>query len=157
MEEQISYRGRTISRDDLRFIRDLIARHPQASRWRLSKLLCEAWDWRHANGTLRDVYCRGLMLWLHRDGHIRLPTRKQQPRKHPGRRRQPATDMVVDRTPIEGSPNTLPPIKFRQIRHSAEEPLFNGLVESYHYLGYSQPVGEHLKYLVYAGIRSAPV
>jgi hypothetical protein len=26
--------------------------------------------------------------------------------------------------------------------------LFNSLVEQYHYLGYEQPIGEHLKYLV---------
>ena len=28
------------------------------------------------------------------------------------------------------------------------EALFNGLVEHFHYLGYTQPVGEHLKHLV---------
>jgi hypothetical protein len=28
--------------------------------------------------------------------------------------------------------------------------LFNSLMEQYHYLGYEQPVGEHLKYLVWA-------
>ncbi len=31
-----------------------------------------------------------------------------------------------------------------------EELLFNSLVEQYHYLGYEQPIGEHLKYLVKA-------
>ena len=150
MEERITYRGRTISCDEVGFICDLIARNPQASRWRLSKLLCEAWDWRHANGTLRDVYCRGFMLWLHRSGYIQLPPRKQPPRKHPGRRRAPPTDMVVDRTPIKGSLSALPPIRFRQVRYSEEESIFNGLIEAHHYLGYTQPVGEHLKYLLYA-------
>ncbi|MEK6304679.1 MAG: Druantia anti-phage system protein DruA, partial [Acidobacteriota bacterium] len=28
--------------------------------------------------------------------------------------------------------------------------LFNSLLEQYHYLAYEQPVGEHLKYLVWA-------
>jgi hypothetical protein len=28
--------------------------------------------------------------------------------------------------------------------------LFNSLLEQHHYLGYTQPVGEHLKYLVFA-------
>jgi len=153
MKEPISYHGRTIGRDDVRFIRDLIARNPQASRWRLSKLLCEAWDWRHANGTLRDVYCRGFMLWLHRGGQIELPLRKQAPRKHPGRRRKPATDILLDRSPIHESLSVLPSVTFRQVRRSAEDPIFNGLIEAHHYLGYTQQVGEHLKYLVYAGDR----
>jgi hypothetical protein len=34
------------------------------------------------------------------------------------------------------------------VRHQGEEPLFNSLLHQYHYLGYQQPVGEHLKYLV---------
>ncbi len=36
------------------------------------------------------------------------------------------------------------------MRRTPEEPLFNSLMERYHYLGYEQPVGEHLKYLVKA-------
>ena len=153
MEEQLRYRGRPISGDEIRFIRDLIARHPQASRWRLSKLLCEAWDWRHVNGSLRDVYARGFMLFLYRGGHIELPARKKAPREHPGRRRRPATDMLLDRRPIRGTLRELGALTFRQVRRDGEEPLFDGLVESDHYLGYSQPVGEHLKYLIYSGDR----
>jgi len=153
MNEPIRYRGRAISAEELDFIRDLIAQHPQASRWRLSKLLCEAWDWRHANGSLRDVYARGFMLALHRGEHITLPERKQPPRKHPGQRRQPATDILVDRRPIRAALSELEALRFRQVRRRGEEPIFDGLIESYHYLGYTQPVGEHLKYLVYAGDR----
>src|ERR1039457_6299687 len=33
---------------------------------------------------------------------------------------------------------------------TADEPLFHSLMEEHHYLGYEQPVGEHLKYLVRA-------
>ena len=36
------------------------------------------------------------------------------------------------------------------MRRTPEEALFNSLIEQYHYLGYEQPVGEHLKYLVKA-------
>jgi hypothetical protein len=42
------------------------------------------------------------------------------------------------------------PLEFQQVRRTAEERLFNSLLERYHYLGYKQPVGEHLKYVVYA-------
>jgi PRTRC genetic system protein A len=37
-----------------------------------------------------------------------------------------------------------------QVRRTPEEALFNSLLQQHHYLGYTQPVGEHLKYLVYA-------
>ncbi len=42
------------------------------------------------------------------------------------------------------------PVEFTQVRRSGDEPLFNGLMEEHHYLGYEQPVGEHLKYVVWA-------
>lgn len=147
--EALSYRGRTISSEEILFIRDLIESHPQASRWRLSRLLCEAWDWRHANGVLCDVLCRGLMLYLHRGGHIRLPDRKMAPRKHPGKRRKPATDILLDESPIGESLALLRPLEIRQVRRTSWEPLFDGLIERDHYLGYSHVVGEHLKYMVF--------
>ena len=40
---------------------------------RLSAQLCEAWQWRQANGALCDMVCRGLLLMLHRAGEIELP------------------------------------------------------------------------------------
>jgi hypothetical protein len=36
------------------------------------------------------------------------------------------------------------------VRRTPEERLFDGLVKRYHYLAYTQPVGEHLKYLALA-------
>jgi len=39
------------------------------------------------------------------------------------------------------------------VRRTPEESLFNYLVGQYHPLGYIRPVGEHLKYLVYAAGR----
>jgi hypothetical protein len=44
----------------------------------------------------------------------------------------------------------LGPIEILPVRRTAEEPLFNSLMEHYHYLAYEQPVGEHLKYLAWA-------
>jgi hypothetical protein len=56
----------------------------------------------------------------------------------------------VDTTPVRDSLRELGPLKLRDVRYSADEQLVNGLVHQYHYLGYVQPVGERLKYLVTA-------
>ncbi len=150
MEEVLVYRGRRITHAQIRFIADLIAAHPHASRWRLSKLLCEAWDWRQANGALRDMVCRGMMLALHRAGHIQLPAKKQSPANPLSRRSKPATDILLDQSPIPGPLRALMPLEIRQVRRTSLESLFNSLIERDHYLGYTQPVGEHLKYMVFA-------
>jgi hypothetical protein len=152
MDVVLRYRGRAVSLADVQFIRELIAAHPGESRRRLSARLCEAWNWRQANGALRDMVCRSLMLALHRAGHIELPSIRWRIPNPLAVRRRPQS-VEVDGTPLHASLRELGPLTFRQVRRTAEEACFNGLLERYHYLGYTQPVGEQLKFMVYAGSR----
>jgi len=152
MDFVFEYRHRKVTASDVDFIRELITDHPTDSRRSLSKLLCEAWDWRQPNGSLRDMVCRSLMLGLHRAGHIELPPVRQTPHNPLAKRSKPAS-VEVDRTPVRSTLRELGPLTIRQVRRTDEEPLLNGLIEMHHYLGYTQPVGEHLKYLVHAGER----
>ena len=154
MEAILTYRGRRVTHEDVASIRTLIAAHPKASRRALSKQLCEAWGWVQPNGHPKDMVCRSLMLALHRAGHIELPAPRHRPPNPLAQRgeRRPAR-AEVDDTPIRGSLADVGPLAFRQVRRTLEEPLFDSLIETHHYLGYSQPVGEHLKFLVTAGER----
>jgi uncharacterized protein DUF4338 len=145
------YRGREIWPEDIALIERLMAENPRWSRRRLSAGLCRAWHWVQPNGALRDMVCRSLLLQLHRAGLIALPAKRFSPRNN-----------VVARTPARG---TLPPweaggqrtlrelgpLEIRQVRRTAQESLFAELMQAHHYLRYTQPVGEHLKYLVFAG------
>lgn len=148
----LRYRGRVVTETDVHYIRELISANPEASRRALSKKLCEAWEWRQANGALRDMVCRGLMLELHRGGWIELPAVRHVNPNPFLQRRKPAL-LCIDETPLEAKLSELQPLEFRQVRRTAEEKLFNSLLQQYHYLGYTQPVGEHLKYMVYGGGR----
>jgi len=152
MDVVLKYRGRDVTPDDVSFIRGLIAEHPEASRRALSKKLCEAWDWYQPNGEPRDMVCRGLMLALHRADHITLPPPRWVNRNPFVERARPKP-VDVDCTPVRVGLGELGPLTFRQVRRTDAEPLFNGLIEEHHYLGYTRPVGEHLKYIVYAGDR----
>jgi len=146
---ELSYRGRIITNKDIVYIKDLIAGHPHESRRTLSTQLCEAWQWRQTNGALRDMVCRGMLLMLHRSGLIELPPVKFVPHNPLARRVRPVP-VPVDTTPMEVRLRQIQPLEFVQVRRSGDEPLFNSLMEEHHYLGYEQPVGEHLKYLVWA-------
>lgn len=148
----LRYRGRAVTVADVAFIREVVARSPGASRRRLSQHLCTAWGWVQPNGVPRDMVCRGLMLALARAGHLALPPVRRRPRNPLARRARPRP-VAVDRTPLHTSLGGLGALAFRQVRRTAEEPVFNSLVESHHYLGYTQPVGEQLKFLVSAGAR----
>lgn len=154
MELLLRYRGREVTDADAAFIRELIASHPGESRRGLSKRLCESWRWVQANRAPRDMVCRGLMLALDRAGHIQLPAQRRRPPNPLARRTKPRP-VEVDQTPLRVTLSELGPIELRQVRRTGDEPLFNGLLEAHHYLGYVQPVGEHLKILVRA--RGRPV
>ena len=145
----LKYRGREVTDAEVVFIRDLIAAHPTLSRRRLSQELCRAWNWVQPNGQLRDMVCRGLMLALHRAGQIALPDRRQASRNPLVERSKP-TAVEIDCRPIQTSLPSLGPLRLEQVRRTPAESLFNSLIEQHHYLGYTQPVGEHLKYLVFA-------
>jgi hypothetical protein len=149
MAEEWKYRGRVVTDEDVAFIRQLIAENPGASRRRLSAKLCEAWQWKQTNGTLCDMICRGLLLTLDRAGQIELPQIRFRP-PNPFTRREPPAPMLIDQTPIAYPLSELRPIDLQQVRRTADEPLFNSLMEQHHYLNYEQPVGEHLKYLAWA-------
>ena len=146
---EFRYRGRKISQEDILYIRALVERHPNESRRTLSTKLCEAWQWRQANGALRDMVCRGLLLMLERAGQITLPP-VSYVRHNPLAKRVRPEPARIDATPMEDRLRNLQPLEFEQVRRTGKEPLFNSLMEEHHYLGYEQPVGEHLKYLVWA-------
>lgn len=152
METILSHRHRAVTHSDVIFIRQLIADHPASSRRDLSKKLCQAWNWVQANGALRDMVCRGLMLQLHREGHIELPPVRFL-RNNPLARRIKPAPVEIDDTPLHTSLAALGALELRQVRRTPDEAVFNSLMEQHHYLGYTQPVGEQLKYMVYAGGR----
>ena len=150
MDGEIRYRGVVAWAEDIEYVRRLIAENPQDSRRALSKKLCRAWNWIQPNGALRDMVCRGFMLRLEEAGYIKLPPKRCTPANPLANRKKPEK-IDIDESPVETSLSDIQPLEIKQVRRTGFEKLFNSLVEKYHYLGYCQPVGEHLKYLVFTG------
>jgi len=150
MNVPLTYRKRVITQDDLALIVKVIDKYRSEGRSAISRRLCEVWGWRQANGQLKDGVCRGLLLQLERNQLITLPSRIIDNNNNSQRRRITPPTFDFQPTPITAPLCDLHPIELRQVRRSPEEKLFNALIRQYHYLGYAQPVGEHLKYLAYA-------
>jgi hypothetical protein len=144
------YRGQEIGSEQIVFLREFIRTHPTSSRWKLSRQLCEALGWKQANGALRDMVCRGLLLMLERSGEIELPPVRRLIRGQCRTGRPRPEAVLIDATPLEMPLKALGKIEIQPVRRTVDEPLFNSLMEHYHYLAYEQPVGEHLKYLAWA-------
>lgn len=149
----MSFRGREVRASDVAFLRELITQNPALSRRALSAKVCEAWNWVQPNGQPRDMICRSLMLKLHRAGHIQLPAPRFVAINNAIRHRRVRVLENLDTSPLECGLGQLGKVEIQQVRRGEGEDLFNHLVKEYHYLGYSRPVGEHLKYLIRAGKR----
>lgn len=149
MSLEFRYRGKVLTSGDIAYINQLIVNNPSDSRRALSQKLCLAWNWIQPNGALRDMVCRGLMLELHRAGHIRLPKKRSHP-PNPFIDRKKPSEVKVDQRAIDGKLSQIKPLEFRPVCRTSSEKLFNSLIERHHYLGYCHPVGEQLKYIVFS-------
>jgi hypothetical protein len=96
------------------------------------------------------MVCRGLLLMLERAGQIELPPVRRHIRGQCRTGRPRPEAMWIDDSPLVMPLKALSPVEIHAVRRTADEPLFNSLMEHHHYLGYEQPVGEHLKYLAWA-------
>ena len=155
VECRLRYRGKNITAQEVEFIKGFIAQNSTLSRRSLSTQLCRAWNWVQANGRLRSMVCRGMMLALHRAGWIELPPVRRVMPNPLAQRRRPAPLPEESWEPVQAGMAELGPMEMRQVRRTPEEKLFGSLMEAHHYLAYTQPVGEHLKHLVYA--RGTPI
>lgn len=152
-EVLLRFRGREIRQEELSFLRQLIAENPALSRRALSAKVCQAWNWVQANGEPCAMVCRSLMLALHRAGHLTLPPPRSVAVNNAIGHRRVRDVAIIDTTAWAGRLAPLGRLEIRQVRRTPDEDLFGQLLSRHHYLGYSRPVGEHLKYLVYAGER----
>ena len=70
MEAEKIIQGRCVTPSDVALIRGLLADRPPWNRTRLSRELCQRWDWRNEKGRLKDMACRRIPgLWMESFGH----------------------------------------------------------------------------------------
>lgn len=150
MSEPMVIQGRDLTETDLHLIRRLLRENPGWHRTRLSQELCQRWGWRAANGRIKDMACRTLLLKLERRGLIELPPRVRQ--AHNERRTQRGAELFERFDPIEAELTEVLPVELLEVhRPSGYQDLFHGLLQRYHYLGYRRDVGENMKYLALDG------
>jgi len=146
VEAEQVIQGRRLGPEDIGLVRHWLATEPGWNRSRLSRELCERWDWRNGAGRLKDMACRTLLLKLERRGQIRLPQR-QRPSPNALRNRR-TQEVLCDRAPIGGALGELQPVRIEPLGEGhPDQPLFRFLLQTHHYLGLRNSVGETLKYL----------
>lgn len=157
MEHIQTIRGRRIGAAEISEIQHFVEENSQRNRSWLSRELCCRWEWKQANGRLKEVACRELLLRLERQGYLRLPPRQ---REGSNAKRQGSwvsytgkSGVFVPRgfsqNPLEGQLGHYGEAQFELMQSRAERKFWNILIERYHYLGYRPVAGPSLKYLIY--------
>jgi hypothetical protein len=140
-------RGRSLDQHDLDEIRQLVAGHWNQGRTAISKILCQRWQWRQANGQLKDMACRSLLLTLEKKGELTLPPRMQETYRFP--RRADRRCYTIDTTEMAGAVAAFGSLTIKMVRQSPDEGLWDYLIDRYRYLGSPWIAGSSLKYLAY--------
>ena len=122
--------------------------HPSWNRTRLSRELCEHWNWRNAAGRLKDMACRSLLLKLEARGLICLPPRRTASVN--GLRNRQFRVVDCEDWPLRCSLAELQPLQVTPVESKEDSAFFRFLLARYHYLGYRNTVGENVKYLLRA-------
>lgn len=136
-----------ITSNEIAFIRGLMAEHPSWGRTRLSEELCRCWNWRNAQGNMKDMAARTLLLKLERRGFVELPARQRPSTNH--LRNRDALAEVPGDEPIHGSLSDLQPLSVSLVEPRSDDlRLFKSLLAYHHYLGHRNTVGENLRYLI---------
>jgi hypothetical protein len=143
------YYGRDFTAAEMALLRELIAGPPALNRHALSREFCRRVGWYKADGGLKDMMARVVMLAMHRDGRIELP-----PPQGPQSRPKPIVFGPLTEPPLLPPPPELdavrPLILRTVVRGTREGRLWNEFVARYHYLGYTTLVGAQMRYAVLA-------
>jgi hypothetical protein len=97
--------------------------------------------------------CREVLLTLNRKGLLSLPPRIKQANND--KRNRNVARLSIDQSSIQGNLSNLKSVKLVLVRSNLLDCLYNSLVQHYHYLGYRQIVGCHLKYIAFINGRPA--
>jgi len=145
MNWPLKVQGRFLYESDINDVRTLLQTYRQWGRTRLSRILCQKWNWRRPDGQWKDMVCRELLRKLEQRGLITLPPRQTSRLKS----LPVIADIKIDRSAVHLPLCEVQPIEVTDARVCLnDERLFNYLLKSEHYLGFSRPVGQNMKYLI---------
>jgi len=148
MKEAITCQGRLLQPQDLCWLHNMIQDHPDWSRHKITKHICNHWEWRTHSGQLKTFAARSMIDKLEQQGLLDLPPIRTAFRRKP-RPPFPKEFIAPALKPVEKSLRSLTPLSIQiPAPNSYEENCVGYYLNCHHYLGFNRTVGENVKYLV---------
>jgi hypothetical protein len=150
MDGQIPERlcGRPLSAADVDTIRAEIRVADPPIRSEIARRVCRALDWTNALGQPKLMSARVGLLRLHRAGLIELPAPTGGNGNGRPLKRQPKA--WPQEVALVGSVGALSGLRLKPVVDKEASRLWNGLIDRYHYLGYTPLPGAQVRYLIEA-------
>lgn len=139
--------GKPFGFNELNQIRIEIQKNQDFNRSEIAKHVCELLNWKDIQGKLKLMGARVALIKLHRKGLIHLPDPLTKNGNGKAYRISKNKSWPVEK-PIECLLNKIKDIRLEVVSDRTDSVLWNGLIESYHYLGYSSLAGAQIRYLV---------
>ena len=145
MDTEIELQGRRIAAAEMTWLSGWIEQHPQWSRKRLARELCQRWRWVDGRGRLKDFAARSLLLKLEALDVVKLPPLRLYNRRPP--RGMPTWTSWEEPAAWEGSLAEISPLRLELVTPGTEAyRRWRFYLHRYHYLGLVV-VGENMGYL----------
>lgn len=141
-----TFSGRRFTRKQLAHVQNTVKQFPQLSRAELAHTLCEHLNWKTPKGKNKVESCLKLLEKLEAHGVVSLPVKQA---RHAPQRRVPLLENDRAETPIESALSALMPIRLERVRSGGpDREQWKAHLQTFHYLGYRQPIGPHLGYWI---------
>lgn len=142
-----TFGGRRFTRKQIVEIKSTVSNFTKLSRRELANTVCEHLGWFTPTGENRSQACLNALEQMEAANLFALPTKIEFTVKR-NRKPIPHTKHTDEQATIKDKLESLLPIQLIPVVESDERKLWNEYVDRYHYLGYKQPIGAHLRYFV---------
>ena len=142
-----TFGGRRFTRKQLSQIQLTVNSFPELSRRELANTICEHLAWLTPSGTHRSHACLNALEQMETENLFTLPTKIESSKKN---KRRPIvhTKNSDEQPPIIEDLKSLLPIQLIPAIDAPDKKLWDEYIDRYHYLGYKQPIGTHLRYFI---------
>jgi len=140
MEASRKVQGQTATAKDIKTVQSIIKSNPTWHRTCISQELCQLWNWKNDTGNLKDIAARAMLRKMDKENLIDLPDPVHSANntyRYQSKQEEPKYQ------PIEERLSVIQPIRITQVKTQKQAGLFRSLLSHFHYLGYSDPVGEN--------------
>ncbi|MCP4985095.1 MAG: DUF4338 domain-containing protein [Colwellia sp.] len=115
--------------------------------------ISEHLEWFTASGGNKVDACMKLLIKLEEMGTVTLRAKQKRYQLRKYGERVSITGRTDPGDDIRGELSEIGEVKLEAVKNRSEKSLWNEYVDRYHYLGYKQPFGCHLRYFIKTGSR----